>query len=81
MNVIIQPGSNRTFFEALGKAGLPEPMSPWGPALDRGIGNLWLTLVVLGIDHEQVGSAFWVQRILEAAPRPRRRRSRPSRNS
>ena len=73
MKVRIWPRSTRTFFEALAKAGLPEPTSPAGPALDREIGNLWLTLLTLGIDHERVGSRFWMQRILEAAHRPRRR--------
>jgi hypothetical protein len=80
MKVAISPGSDRTFFNALWKARLPEPTSSPGRTLDREIGNLWLTLLVLGIDHDLVGSPLWVQRIVQAAPRSCRPRSRPRRD-
>jgi hypothetical protein len=80
MNINIMPGSDRTFFEALRKAGLPEPTSWPGPALNREIGNLFLTLLIIGIDHEVVGAPWWVKRILGAAPRARRGPSRPEIN-
>jgi hypothetical protein len=60
--LLIHRRSGRTFFAALGKAGLPVPTSPGQ------IGELCLHLLILGIDHEMVGSACWLTRILASAP-------------
>ncbi len=54
---MIRPGSSRTFFEALDKAQLPHPTT------NREIGDAFFTLMILGIDHELVGSSNWYQKI------------------
>jgi hypothetical protein len=63
---VIRPRASRTFFDALWRARL-EP-----PVRNAEIGELFLDLLVLGIDHELVGSDVWYQRILSEAPDRRR---------
>jgi len=60
---MIRPGSTRTFFEALGKAKLPHPTT------HQEIGDAFFTLMILGIDHELVGSSNWYQKIEDASQR------------
>ena len=62
--------SSRTFFQALDKAGLSAPTS------HAEIGEIFLRLLVLGIDHELVGTGTWLTRILATAPDRVERRSR-----
>ncbi|MBI4179169.1 hypothetical protein HY522_07095 [bacterium] len=63
----IRPGSTRTFFEALDLAGLPHPSLPY-PGYLAEIGDLFLSLLVAGVDHEVVGDETWYCRILGNAP-------------
>src|SRR5215470_17305522 len=60
---MIRPGSTRTFFEALDKAQLPHPTTY------QEIGDAFFTLMILGIDHELVGSSNWYQKIEDASQR------------
>ena len=67
--------SSRTFFQALDRAGLSAPRS------HAEIGEAFLRLLVLGIDHELVGTGTWLTRILGTAPdrvEGRSRRRRPT---
>jgi hypothetical protein len=70
---VIATRSRRTFFEALAKAGLP------GPTSDAQIGEAFLRLLVLGIDHELVGTATWLTRTLGTAPGDAARRTQRGR--
>jgi hypothetical protein len=60
--ITIEPRVRRTLAEALTLAGLPRPRRA------REIGELYLQLLVQGVDHEHVGSATWLTRILASAP-------------
>ena len=59
---MITPRSSRTFFDALWRARLESP------AGNAEIGERFLDLLVLGIDHELVGTDVWYRRILGEAP-------------
>jgi len=58
---VIAPGSYRTFYEALDRAGLAHPTSM------SEVGVRLIELLVAGVDHELVGSETWYRRILEAS--------------
>ena len=60
---MIRPGSTRTFFEALDQAQLPHPTT------HQEIGDAFFALLILGIDHELVGSSNWHQKIKNASIR------------
>ena len=77
MKITIRPGSNRTFVDALWRARLTEPTSAPGPPSTARSAICGSPLLVVGIDHERVGSPFWVPRILQASPHRRRGRTRP----
>jgi hypothetical protein len=59
---MITPGSSRTFFDALWRARLDPPAS------NAEIGERFLDLFLLGIDHELVGSDVCYSRMLNEAP-------------
>lgn len=67
---MIEPRSDRTFYDALALAGLPAPTSL------AGVGERFLDLLLLGLDHELTGSAPWLKRILADAPDSLARRAR-----
>lgn len=62
MIIAILPRSGRTFFDALHRAELRYPTS-----LEQ-ISDLYLQLLLLGIDHAAVGSGVWLTRVLGSAP-------------
>jgi hypothetical protein len=59
---MITPRSGRTFYEALTKAKLTPPRS------EAEVGLRFLDLMVVGCDHELVGSPTWYRRLIETAP-------------
>jgi hypothetical protein len=59
---VITPRSHRTYFEALDRVGLAHP------ACNQEHGELFLQLLVAGVDHELVDTEVWYQRIVEGAP-------------
>jgi hypothetical protein len=53
----------RTLFEALGKARLRPPLN------DGDLAEIFLLLLLLGLDHDLVGSPRWHAVIASTAPR------------